>query len=717
VMEWMRRAAAAAMLMIVTACGGGGSTVGDVPGGTTGGGGSGTPPSQALALGEDCSAGAGKGWCWQYPLPAPHRVTDVAFADALKGWAVGAGGYVLRSTDGGATWVRQSMPVDADLVTVKPVDGDRAWAVTVKSHLLFTSDGGVSWRIVGTVPLGRIRDMRLHGEQTLIVNGDLGSESLVSVVSPDGGKSWESVPSNFGYIMDDSGAFWSVDPSRVLQVWRPGSPSPQDVLACTYPCNRQVGSLQDPAALVVFTADSGFWEDPAAMSRHTSSDGGRTWTRTAFVPPAVAGEGRFVLHGFDRSGRGWAHTLLFVAHTGGGQSAEVRALWRTTDAGRSWTRVSLPVALDLSSSPTILDHQSVSFQTANSVEFTLDAGQSWATLVVPGETALPKAVKLEAGRVLIAGFGEWSATRWYASRDGGVTWSLLPGAFTERSNSIFAPHFFDADTGVVHFGAQVLRTTDGGRAWEAMALPGVSHFTASLHFTADGTGWVVGDGMLFRSDDRGSTWIRVTGNTRRLNRASFADGRAGWATESQCDYGGLVQCTMFLHATVDGGRSWQPLGQVPGDLSTAVQAIDERQLVMTGEGGIRYSADAGRTWTQAAGAASVFIGSFRFIPGTSGGWFMPSWSSTPLRTRDAGRTWTEVALPAEIGSVHDLSFSDPLNGWLVGSEGIARTSDGGQTWTRKSGTLGNTLYGVFALDPKRVWLTGSAILATETAGE
>ena len=40
----------------------------------------------------------------------------VAFADASHGWAVGGGGTILRTTNGGGTWIRGEVGDDADAV-------------------------------------------------------------------------------------------------------------------------------------------------------------------------------------------------------------------------------------------------------------------------------------------------------------------------------------------------------------------------------------------------------------------------------------------------------------------------------------------------------------------------------------------------------------------------------------------------------------------------
>jgi hypothetical protein len=41
------------------------------------------------------------GWFWQNPLPQGNWLNGVSFTDANTGTAVGSGGTILRTTDGG----------------------------------------------------------------------------------------------------------------------------------------------------------------------------------------------------------------------------------------------------------------------------------------------------------------------------------------------------------------------------------------------------------------------------------------------------------------------------------------------------------------------------------------------------------------------------------------------------------------------------------------
>ena len=72
-------------------------------------------------------------------------LSGVAFSDANHGWAVGAGGTIIATTDGGATWNPQTSNVTADLSGVAFSDADHGWAVGAGGTIIATSDGGATW--------------------------------------------------------------------------------------------------------------------------------------------------------------------------------------------------------------------------------------------------------------------------------------------------------------------------------------------------------------------------------------------------------------------------------------------------------------------------------------------------------------------------------------------------------------------------------------------
>ncbi len=88
-------------------------------------------------------------WSYQY-VPTTRDLLDVRFADSAHGWIVGgiidSTGVVLGTSDGGSSW---KMQAGADtiraLLGVLPMSQNVCWAVGADTTVLKTTDGGTTW--------------------------------------------------------------------------------------------------------------------------------------------------------------------------------------------------------------------------------------------------------------------------------------------------------------------------------------------------------------------------------------------------------------------------------------------------------------------------------------------------------------------------------------------------------------------------------------------
>jgi photosystem II stability/assembly factor-like uncharacterized protein len=74
-----------------------------------------------------------------------QRLNAVCFKGNGRGWAVGSGGLILSTADGGSTWRPQESGVGDDLFDVKFFDESEGWAVGGGGAMLHTRDGGHTW--------------------------------------------------------------------------------------------------------------------------------------------------------------------------------------------------------------------------------------------------------------------------------------------------------------------------------------------------------------------------------------------------------------------------------------------------------------------------------------------------------------------------------------------------------------------------------------------
>ncbi len=121
-------------------------------------------------------------------------LSGVAFVSANDGWAVGAGGVIVATTDRGTTWAAQDSHTGADLKAVAFVDANDGWAVGAGGVIVATTDGGTTW-----------------SARTSGTDGD-----LTGVAFADATHGW-AVGAGGVILATTDGAAWAAQPSGTSQ--------------------------------------------------------------------------------------------------------------------------------------------------------------------------------------------------------------------------------------------------------------------------------------------------------------------------------------------------------------------------------------------------------------------------------------------------------------------------------------------------------------------
>src|SRR5258708_17576822 len=88
---------------------------------------------------------ANSGWLWQNPLPQGNTLRSIVTVDVNVVVAVGEFGTILRTTDGGVTWILQSSGTTNSLYGVSFADANTGTVVGRSGTILRTIDGGSTW--------------------------------------------------------------------------------------------------------------------------------------------------------------------------------------------------------------------------------------------------------------------------------------------------------------------------------------------------------------------------------------------------------------------------------------------------------------------------------------------------------------------------------------------------------------------------------------------
>jgi photosystem II stability/assembly factor-like uncharacterized protein/DNA-binding CsgD family transcriptional regulator len=269
---------------------------------------------------------------------------------------------------------------------------------------------------------------------------------------------------------------------------------------------------------VQLSAPSGevVWALVGGEALFRSLDHGTTWTEQK-LPDAGTAPVSGPQFGNDHDG--WA--LGIGAPATQCEAQFVDGLWRTNDAGETWTKIS-PTGIgdrQCKDDPTFTDakHGFIAAWDPNSqpvIYRTSDAGDSWTASqplpdplgqrTSPGGFALRPQNIAQRGDVLLLAAGGWQHTYVYRSDDGGATWFYA--ATVPNVTDVAQISFVDTNHWLLTGGS--LETTDAGQTWGA--APAAPSFAAPIApqiiFADAQTGYATARGEIQRTLDGGATW-------------------------------------------------------------------------------------------------------------------------------------------------------------------------------------------------------------------
>ena len=96
-------------------------------------------------------------WFWQNLLPTGNYLRSVKFISSEIGWTVGAGGTIIKTTDGGDNWIQQASGTTNNLYGLCFTDINNDTAVGDDGTILRTKDSGTNMNFTNkdNTPLGK----------------------------------------------------------------------------------------------------------------------------------------------------------------------------------------------------------------------------------------------------------------------------------------------------------------------------------------------------------------------------------------------------------------------------------------------------------------------------------------------------------------------------------------------------------------------------------
>jgi photosystem II stability/assembly factor-like uncharacterized protein len=315
-------------------------------------------------------------------------------------------------------------------------------------------------------------------------------------------------------------------------------------------------------------------------------------------------------------------------------------VWKTVDAGTYWEcvsdgffRTSSVGALAVAESDPNVIYAGMGETTiridvshGDGVYKSTDAGRSWRHVGLADTRHIgkirvdPQNPDLVYVAALGHAFGPNAERGVFKSSDGGETWrkvffksdragvvDLSMDATNPRVlyAAVWEAHrsFWQISSGGPESGLWM--STDGGETWEDLSRrPGLpkrglyGKIGVSASPAQAGRVWALvehrTEGGLYRSDDYGVTWERVSDNQNLLSRAWYYT----HITADPVDPETVYINNLSLHRSHDGGRSFHTIPTPHGDNHDIwIDPHDNQRMVQGNDGGANVSLNGGATWS------------------------------------------------------------------------------------------------------------------------
>lgn len=426
---------------------------------------------------------------------------------------------------------------------------------------------------------------------------------------------------------------------------------------------------------------------------------------------------------------------LFAGTNGGG-------VFKTTDGGQSWVEVrngltNLTVYV-LGISPAFSSDALIMAGTNYSGLFrSTDGGASWAQMPSPLNTGEIRAVAFSPAfstdRTLYVSRGNTDAL--YRSTDGGATWTDIRANIGSVGVGAVAisPAFAADNTLIALTSAGVYKSTDRGNTWGAInaglsstALADLRTLAFSPAYASDRTLFLgTGRAGIWRSTNGGASWAAInTGHTPQQDVGSivispnFAADRTlftgcpSWQGFKSTNGGDSWTMYQFNIDYLDEGNRINP--DVWAMAISPNFATDHALFVGTFGTGVLKSTDGGATWSIARrGMMAQRMTALAVSPNFAADRTVYSASGGPgiFASTDGGLTWHNrnaqtfslldtytLAISPNFAADRTL-FAGNHMGMGNGRNGIARTTDGGLSWSNPETGLENKNVRALAISP------------------
>ncbi|GMU85788.1 MAG: hypothetical protein AMXMBFR48_10300 [Ignavibacteriales bacterium] len=526
---------------------------------------------------------------WTELNPKVPRVTyfGIHFFNKDTGWAVGDLGALIKTTDGGLSWKVIQTNTTKPLLKVRSYNGQIVIATGYDGLILRSTDGGETFVHI----LSRLGSMfDLWGLELIndTVGWVCGATALLKTT--DGGENWQRVNTpgytgnmwwidffneQYGFAAADGKVLRTTDGGNNWEVLQAGD-------------NRPLYSIDVIDSLHI--AAAGYGGTNFLAKNIYSSDGGYTWVNGGFLTTEEVNcirytdrdTGYLVMNGtgyFKTTDRGqnWVqvtnqigeYELSIVSHNIGYSAGSVLKIYKAEGNLESWRKL----ILNEDFSDVFFINEYKGFVLGKILYRTTNGGVSWESNGPGGSCVL----FVDSLTGFIGNPGAiWKTT------DGGENWYITNG-----SNGASVIFFINHETGWATRNNIIYKTTNGGENWFAQFSALSSIRFSGIHFADSLYGWTANlGGRPYKTIDGGNNWIQQTNLDIWASLDIFIKSYlSGFILESN-----------KLYKTTNGGTSFNLIPDITGfSVAAKFSTYSDNIIFITGYKSYR-SINGGLSW-------------------------------------------------------------------------------------------------------------------------
>lgn len=281
-------------------------------------------------------------------------LTDVSFANPSVGLVSGWDGRILRTSDGGATWVETNTGTRADLSSIAFLTDSVAVAVGSGGRMLRSTDSGVSWQMLDSPTSNTLNQITKANDSLALAAGWNG----IIMTSTDSGATWEVTS------LDPPNNYTSLEFKEPLGIL---------VSSGGFVYRTLDGSTWEPVMLPeggTPTAATLFGEAGALLVGEfgemlISDNAGVDWYSSVSIMTADLLCGAFISNSTDALAGGWDGVMI-----------------RTSDGGASWRLIATGTDKPIRAIEVIDTLNVVAVGDNNTIIVSRDGGNSWTTATI-----------------------------------------------------------------------------------------------------------------------------------------------------------------------------------------------------------------------------------------------------------------------------------------------------------------------------------------------